>query len=67
MLFVGMQRAVDIFRMNSRLGQGALGVVIFITEGHWNTGGNPIGVINTLKNYMKVNRTDFLLRSKPST
>ena len=64
---VGMQKAVDIFRMDSRLGEGALGVVVFITEGRWNTEGNPIGVINTLKNYMKVNRTDFLLRLKPST
>ena len=41
--------AVDILRKNSRRNVGAFGVVVFITDGYWNTGGNPIGNINQLK------------------
>ena len=41
--------AVDILRKNSRRNVGAFGVVVFITDGYWNTGGNPSGNINQLK------------------
>ncbi|XP_067944230.1 sushi, von Willebrand factor type A, EGF and pentraxin domain-containing protein 1-like isoform X2 [Watersipora subatra] len=45
----GLQRAVDVFRQNSRRNTGAFGVVVLITDGYYNTGGDPIGQVNTLK------------------
>ena len=48
-IFAGIHKALDILRRNSRKNIGAFGVVVFITDGYWNTGGNPIGNITQLK------------------
>ena len=45
----GLDQALAIFRRVSRRNVGARPVVVFITGGDWNTGGNPLYTVNQLK------------------
>lgn len=48
--FSGLKQAVAMFRTNSRRHTAqALGVVVFITDGGWNNGGDPQPQVDTLK------------------
>ena len=45
----GLDKALAVLRSNSRRNVGARPVVVFITDGDWNTGGDPLPTVNQLK------------------
>lgn len=48
-VITGLEFAVNLLRKNSRKNFGAFPVVVFITDGDYNVGGNPLPQVEALK------------------